>query len=387
MIFPRLLIVGNFISSSGCSRGVCEELAPRLRASGWSVLTTSHRRSRPARLMDMLYTVWKSRHEFDLAQVDVYSGPSFLWAEAVCCLLRRLGRPYVLTLHGGNLPNFARTANRRVAALLNSAAVVTVPSSYLLNQMRAYRRNLILLPNGLDLSAYGHMVRRPVQPHLVWLRAFHQIYNPAMAPRVIARLKKEFPAIRLTMAGPDKGDSSREATIATAKQYCVESQMEMQGALPKQSVPCFLSAGDIFLNTSRIDNTPVSVLEAMAAGMCVVSTDPGGIPYLLNNEQDALLVPVDDDIAMAEAVRRLLTDPALVERLQVAALAKVRSFDWSVVLPQWRALLTAVATGALSDAGPTLNSFPRQAHITTIQRPQDAETSGTATKPAVDALH
>jgi len=343
MTFPRLLIVGNFISSSGCSRGVCEELAPRLRASGWSVLTTSNRRSRPVRLMDMLYTVWKCRHDYDLAQVDVYSGPSFLWAEAVCCLLRRLDRPYVLTLHGGNLPNFARTASRRVAALLNSAAVVTVPSPYLLDQMRAYRRNLTLLPNGLDLTAYGHTVRRPVQPHLVWLRAFHQIYNPAMAPRVIARLKKEFPSIRFTMAGPDKGDSSREATIATAKQYCVESHLEIQGPLPKQSVPCFLKTGDIFLNTSSIDNTPVSVLEAMAAGLCVVSTNVGGLPYLLESGREAFLVRQDDDAAMAAAVRLLLRDQQLARNMRIAAFNKVRKFDWRVVLPQWQDLLTSVA--------------------------------------------
>jgi len=352
MMSPRLLIVGNFVSSHGCSRGVCEELAPRLRASGCSVLTTSRRRSRPARLMDMLYTVWRRRHDYDVAQVDVYSGRSFLWAEAVCWVLRRLDRPYVLTLHGGDLPTFARRAGRRVTALLRSAAAVTVPSPYLLNRMTEYRRDLTLLPNALDLRAYRHTVRRPVQPRLVWVRAFHQIYNPAMAPRVIARLKDEFPSIRLTMAGPDKRDSSREATMTIAKECRVESHLEIQGPLPKKSVPCLLNMGDIFLNTSRVDNTPVSILEAMAAGMCVVSTEAGGIPYLLNNEEDALLIPVDDHKAMAQAVRRLLTDPSLAERLQTAALAKVRNFDWSVVLPQWRTLLTAVAMGALRDSGP-----------------------------------
>jgi glycosyltransferase involved in cell wall biosynthesis len=312
--------------------------------------------------MDMLYTVWRCRHDYDLAQVDVYSGPSFFWAEAACWLLRRLDRPYVLTLHGGDLPSFARRASRRVAALLSSAAAVTVPSSYLLGQMTEYRRKLKLLPNALDLSIYQHTVRRSLQPRLIWLRAFHQIYNPAMAPRVIARLKDEFPSIRLTMAGPDKGDSSREATIAAVKKCRVESHIKMQGPLHKKYVSSLLKTGDIFLNTSRVDNTPVTILEAMAAGMCVVSTDVGGIPYLLNPEQDALLVPVDDHNAMAEAVRRLLTDTSLAERIQIAALAKVRNFDWSVVLPQWRSLLTAVASGAINDAGQVPDIVPQGSH-------------------------
>jgi glycosyltransferase involved in cell wall biosynthesis len=339
---PRILIAGNFLSAHGYARGVCEELALRLRELGWSVITTSRQPFRPVRLVDMMSTVWLHRHDYDVAQVDVYSGPAFFWAEAVCWLLRRAARPYVLTLHGGRLPEFAKRERDRVCKLLNSAALVTVPSPYLLNQMAEYRRDLILLPNALDLENYRHSPRPELRPRLIWLRALHDIYNPLMAVRVLALLKKDYPSITLTMVGPDK-EFGVDKLFAEAKQYGVESQLTVTGKVPKKLVPEMLSSADIFLNTSNVDNTPVSVLEAMAAGLCVVSTAVGGIPYLLKSEDDALLVPVNDHYAMATAVRSLLTDRKLAKRIQAASQAKVRGFDWSLVLPQWQDLLTSLA--------------------------------------------
>ena len=105
----RLLMVGNFLNASVKTRTASEELADHLSARGVGVLTTSSRTNRVARLADMVWTVWKRRHEYSVAQVAVFSGPAFIWAEVVCAALRLIGKPYVLTLHGGNLPQFART--------------------------------------------------------------------------------------------------------------------------------------------------------------------------------------------------------------------------------------------------------------------------------------
>jgi glycosyltransferase involved in cell wall biosynthesis len=88
-----------------------------------------------------------------------------------------------------------------------------------------------------------------------------------------------------------------------------------------------------------VDNMPVSVLEAMACGLCVISTNVGGIPYLLEHEHDAMLVPPNDPEAMAAAVRRLLHEPELSARLSANARAKAAQCDWSVVLPQWNRVL------------------------------------------------
>lgn len=338
-----VLLIGNFLSTSGGSRGVCEELALRLEAAGWVVLTASDKAGRVQRLLDMVRTAWQRRADYEVAQVDVYSGAAFFWAEAVSWVLRRAEKPYVLTLRGGNLPAFARRWPGRMRRLLRSAHTVTAPSRYLQQQMRTYRSDLRLLPNPLDLACYPYRSRATPAPRLIWLRAFHGIYNPVLAIEVLARLLAMYPEAHLTMVGPDKGDGSFEATTQRAVGLGVADRVQFVGGVPKKAVPYWLNQGDIFINTTGIDNTPVSVMEAMACGLCVISTNVGGIPYLLAHDQDALLVPPDDVHSMAGAVGRVLEEPHLADRLSRRAREKTEQWDWSAILPQWEQLLLEVA--------------------------------------------
>jgi len=292
----------------------------------------------------MCLVAFRARAHYNVVQVDVYSGPAFLWAEVITTVLRLLRKPYILTLHGGNLPAFAKRWPRRVHRLLASAAAVTTPSRYLLEQMAPYRADIVLLPNALDLSLYGpRLADHAMTPHLVWLRAFHRIYNPVLAAQVIVRLRRDWPDVHLTIVGPDKGDGVLDEFKRFVSDNDLDAHVTRVGGVPKTEVPTWLRRGDIFLNTTNVDNTPVSVIEAMACGLCVVSTNVGGIPYLLEHEVDALLVPPNDPDAMADAVRRILTEPDLAARLSRNARRKAEQFDWETILPQWERLLTEVA--------------------------------------------
>jgi glycosyltransferase involved in cell wall biosynthesis len=337
------LVIGNFLSSSALNECVCEELSRRLVSRGWPVVTASNRLNKPARLVDMVGTCWRARERYGVAWVDVFSGAAFCWAEAVCWTLRRARKPYVLMLRGGSLPDFARRWPGRVRALLGSAASVLVPSRYLFERMAAYHAGLRMIPNALHVQAYPFRLRHAPAPQIVWLRAFHRIYNPGLAPAVVAELAPGYPEIRLTMYGPDKHDGSLEWVRESARQLWVDRLLELPGAVPKQRVPETLAAGDIFLNTTDFDNTPVSVLEAMACGLCIVSTDAGGIRHLLEDGTDALLVPCGDRHAMAAAVFRILREPGLAARLSENARRKAERFDWSIVMPELERELLAAA--------------------------------------------
>jgi glycosyltransferase involved in cell wall biosynthesis len=226
---------------------------------------------------------------------------------------------------------------------LRSADTVTAPSRFLLEQMRPYRTDLQLQPNPLNLASYTFEPRTRPRPRLIWVRGFHRVYNPSLAPRALALLAPEFADIHLTMIGPDLGDGSLQETIRLATELGVAERISFPGGMTRSAISSWLARADIFLSTTNVDNTPVSVLEAMASGLCVISTRVGGVPYLLEHERDSLLVPPDDPSATAGAVRRVLTDPCLAARLSLNGRRKVEQFDWSVVLPEWQRLLEGVA--------------------------------------------
>ena len=128
-----------------------------------------------------------------------------------------------------------------------------------------------------------------------------------------------------------------------AEKLGIAQQVEFHGGIAKRDVPKWLDRADIFLNTSRIDNTPVTVAEAMACGLCVVSTDVGGMPYMLRDGVDGLLCPDDAVEPMAKSITRLLREKKTAEKISDEARRQAFQQDWSKVIPIWSELLKGAA--------------------------------------------
>ncbi len=337
-----VMLVGNFLSRHGASRQVCEDLAEHLRGDGWRVLTVSSRRNRAARLIDMLATPLARRGDFDVAQVDVFSGPSFMWAELVAAELRLLHKPFVLTLHGGNLPVFARKHPVRVAGLFRKASLVTAPSSYLAEALSRFCDRIEVLPNGMDLSSYPFRCRAKPLPRMVWVRSLHRMYDPETAVRVLQRVLDAFPEAGLDMVGPDKGDGSLTRCRQLAASLGLGDHIRFVGGVPKRQVPGLLDQNDIFLNTTTVDNAPVSVLEAMACGLVVVSTNPGGLPYLIDDAANGYLVAPGDCEAMAGRVIEACSGRLNAGSVSCQGRALAATRDWPLVTARWGSLLRSL---------------------------------------------
>ena len=342
----RVLLIGNFLSRHTGVRGVCEELAEQFEASGLETLRTSTRKRRLARLLDMIWTIRRRRTDYDVAQIDLFGGSALLWGEAAARTLASQRKPYVVTLHGGSLPEVGDGNIRRLRQIMGRASKVTAPSSYLARELRTLREDIEVLPNGLDLELYPFRSREAPSPNLVWLRAFHEIYQPELAVRCLQSLLHEYPQARLTMAGPDKGGGSLQAVRRLVQELGLEDQVNIEGPVPKERVGHSIARGDIFLNTSRIDNAPVTVVEAMACGLCVVSTRAGGLADLVRDGETGLLVSDREPAALAEAVQRILSEPGLAGRLSTAGRAEAERFDWKRIVPRWKVILQEAATAA-----------------------------------------
>jgi len=297
----------------------------------------------------MLKTTWTQRSAYRVAYVDVFSGPAFLWAAAVCCLLRALRKPHVIVLRGGGLPQSIACQSGLLGRLAKGSAAVVTQTGYLARCVARYDAKTRLIPNALDIPRYSFRLRESPRPELIWLRSFHQIYNPSLAVEALALLVDAYPEVHLTMIGPDKGDGSLDAARLAAETLGVADRVRFVDAIPKAEVPVWLEKADIFLSTTDFDNTPVTVEEAMACGLCVVSTKVGGVPYLVDDGVIGLLVPPRDGVAMATAVRRILTEPGLAARLSQQGRTKVEEFDWTRVLPQWQELFLSIGAAPQGD--------------------------------------
>ncbi|MFN8528525.1 MAG: glycosyltransferase family 4 protein [Anaerolineae bacterium] len=339
----RILHIGNFLKNTLGTYSVSEALAERFSAQGHQVITTSRFQNRLLRLLDMLSTTLARQRDYDIAEVAVYSGSAFRWAEAVCALLQRLKKPYVLTLHGGNLGNFAARHPNRVRRLLASAQAVVTPSHMLRTALLPLRADIEVLPNGIDLHAMKpYHERTKANARLAWLRAIQKMYAPQIAVEVIANLKDEFPEIQLDLIGPNKDAEAYAQISASIDQLRVRDRVQIHGAVPHENIANLLQHADIFLNTTTIESFGVSVVEAAALGLCIVSTNVGELPYIWQHEQDALLIPPQDAVAATTAVKRLLTDPVLAATLSRNARRKAESFDWEVIIPRWERLFRQI---------------------------------------------
>jgi glycosyltransferase involved in cell wall biosynthesis len=335
----KLLYIGNKLAASGATISTIDSLSSQLESEGYTVYLASSKHNKILRLLDMMRAVFRYRSKVSCVLIDTYSTQNFYYAVGVANLCRLLKLPYIPILHGGNLPERLRRNKRLSWKLFNGAKINVSPSAYLMEEFKKEGyTNLVEIPNNILLENYPFRFRAELKPKLLWVRSFAAIYNPEMALEVIDLLIQKGYQASLCMVGPDK-DGSLERCKKLAKERSLA--VTFTGKLSKSDWINLSEEYDIFINTTNFDNTPVSVIEAMALGLPVVTTNVGGIPYLLENNKDSLLVNPNDPQAFSSSVMSLLEDSEVAVRLAQNARKKVEMFDWEEVKLLWFKILKA----------------------------------------------
>jgi glycosyltransferase involved in cell wall biosynthesis len=231
------------------------------------------------------------------------------------------------------------------APTVRAASALIVPSGFLPRVFARLGIQSGVVPTVVDLVLFppGGAHQRAA-PHLIVVRNLEPLYDIPTALRAFAAIRERIPRARLTVAG---SGSEEGALRRLADELRIRSAIDFAGRLSRDEMAALLARADLMLNPSTADNMPVSILEAMACEVPVVSTRVGGIPFLLDDGRTGLLVAARDPAAMADAALRLLQDAALALRIRAAAASDIRRYAW----PQVRALLEAVYERALRPAG------------------------------------
>lgn len=304
-----------------------------LENEGYHLTYASCYNNKVLRLVNMLYAVIRKRGSTDYVLIDTYSTQNFYYAVMVSSLCRWLQLSYIPILHGGNLPRRLKKFSKLSQTIFRNAHINVAPSGYLKTAFKeAGYANTIYIPNTLQIADYPFMKRPKDVIRLLWVRSFSEIYNPLLAVKVLKSLVVKGFEATLCMVGPNS-----DGSIENVEKYCNLHQLDVAftGKLSKAAWIELSQQYNIFINTSNFDNAPVSVIEAMALGLPVVSTNVGGMPYLINHKTDGLLVESNSVDNMVDAILHLYDNPDFAITLALNARCKVEQFDWEVVKQEW----------------------------------------------------
>lgn len=338
----RLTLVGPLPPPSGGMANQTRQLASLLAAEGTDVrIVQTNAPYTPAwvgkipvaravfRLVPYLFRLWRDINGADAVHVMANSGWAWhLFAAPAIWIARLRGVPAVVNYRGGDAAAFFARQVRWIRPSLRRVAEVIVPSGFLRAVFAAHGVSATIVPNVVNLEAFRPAAEAPRSPHLVVTRNLEPIYDIGTAIAAFALVAKVRPGARLTIAG---SGPERAALERFAAEQGVGLSVRFTGRLDNAELPELYRSATLMLNPARIDNMPNSLLEAMASGVPIVSTDVGGIPYLVADGVSALLVPLGDARAMARAALRILDDPALGVRLARAGLEASRGYAWAKV--------------------------------------------------------
>jgi glycosyltransferase involved in cell wall biosynthesis len=334
----KILIVGLFLSEKNkhkIYRTAADQLAELLEKNNYPVIKTSTQVGKAARFTNTLFTILTKANQYSIAIVPLYGGTaSLFWAESATWLLKLFGKKTILIIHGGSIPKRMETQANNYLRTIKKADVVVCPSNFIIQSLKKHNVESIMIENVLNLSEYHFHHKQSFRPNLFWMRTFEDVYNPLMAVRVVSILKKKYPQAKLLMAGRDAG--MLQQTIQLTQQLNLTESISLPGYIDNKMKNKIAEEYDIHICTNIIDNAPVSMIEMMSLGLPIVSTNAGGIPYLITNNVDGLLVDVNDDNAMTEKISLLIDDKIKAQQLVENGLQTSKKYDEPVVLEKWK---------------------------------------------------
>lgn len=344
----RVGVVGPLAPPMGGMANQCEQLVRLLSSEGVHVeVVRTNCPYRPQwvgrvpllralfRLVPYICSLWRSAGRTHVIHLLANSGWAWhLFATPAVIVARMRCVPIIVNYRGGGADAFFANAPRYVLKMLAKASLCVTPSVFLQRIFAKYGLASTVIPNIIDLARFAPVAPHAfgMAPHLVVTRNLEPIYDVATAIRAFSLVQTVYRGARLTVAGTGPELAMLRALCVTLN--LVEA-VHFAGAIENARMPDLYASADCVLNSSKVDNMPIAILEAFASGVPVVSTSAGGIPDMVIHGVNGLLVPVGDDGAMATEVLRVLQQPKLACDLRQAGLQEAQKFTWLQIRTTW----------------------------------------------------
>ena len=265
-------------------------------------------------------------HVFSAAYWSFLLGP----APAIT-MARALHKRVILHYHSGEAERHLDRWGALVHPWLRRVDEIVVPSDYLRRIFAEHGYSARVIRNVIETEHFRYRDRVPLRPRLLSTRNFEPHYRVENTLRAFVALRSRYNEATLTLAGYGSGEERLRQVAARLGPQGIR----FAGRVEPENVPALYEGSDIFVNSSVIDNQPVSILEAFASGLPVVSTGTGDIPAMVGAGERGLLVPPDRPEAMAQAVAALLQEPQRALRIARRARQTIGDYAWASVREAW----------------------------------------------------
>jgi len=301
------------------------------------------------RLLPYIFDVWKLAGKVDVIHLMANSGWSWqLFSAPVLWTGWFRKTPVIVNYRGGEAKTYFEKSFKWVKPSLGKAREIVVPSGYLEKVFGDFGVTTRVVPNIINLDRFKpvdqNTKKAPNQGFkLIITRNLEAIYGIETAIKALAIARQHVPGIFLAIAGTGPQQAQLEQL---AKQLDIHGVVSFVGRLDAEQIVDFYQSADVMLNPTTVDNMPNSVLESLASGVPVVTTNVGGIPYIVEQDETALMVAVGDAKAMADEIVRLYQEPETRKKLIENGLNAVQPYAWPQVKGQWLSLYNMAGSGA-----------------------------------------
>ncbi|MEW6990606.1 glycosyltransferase family 4 protein [Colwelliaceae bacterium 6441] len=280
------------------------------------------------RLLQYFVSLFKELKKAQVVHIMANSGWSWhLFAAPAIWVARLMGKPVVLNYRGGYAKDFFDKSWFWVKPSLSRCQQILVPSAFLEEVFSEFGHRAEVVPNVLDqLKFYPKdKVFETQAPHIIVTRNLELIYDVETAIKGFAIVQKSYPNAILSVAGTGPELSALQTLV---KQLNLETNVTFVGRLSPEEIANLYRNADVMINTSIVDNSPNSIIESLACGTPVVSTNVGGIPKLVSDQVDAILVEPKQADAIGAGVLKLIQDSSFRDSLVEEGAKTVSKFYW-----------------------------------------------------------
>ncbi len=325
----KILFICNYKPGVGGISGQVEALQRHLREEGHSADIFSTKGTAIERL-SMPHKLKKVIQDYDIIHIHCCSDWGFLPAVVGVNASKREGKRTVLTYHGGGAGTFFAKHEKLVNKWLLRTDANIVLSGFLGSVFDKYHIPYIIIPNIIELDSSLYRERTSLKPDFICIRSHEKIYNIPCILRAFKRVQENIPDATLTLVGDG---SLHDELVSQAAEMGLKNVV-FTGRVDNSKIYYYLDKADIMLSSPTVDNMPVSLLEAMNAGLLVIASNVGGVPYIIENDRTGLLFPSNDDSALAECIFDALNNQLSTLRIISAGHHEVEKYNWANVREQ-----------------------------------------------------